>query len=412
MRAMSIVDKFSKLGNKISELDWKKKILVLFFIALLVYGTGIAADMLFLSTNVPHSHYDLPRYRERTQTIIDGDILYRDAATETPPLINYFMVPAQLIGGADHFWIYSAYFSMFAFLTSVMLYLAFRRFDDRKAFLVGVVVTLCPFLISESCMCEDEPIMVFMFLLAAVLMFMDMKKWSAVAIATGIWTKMFSLLLMPTEFLRQKKWKDRFYLVSIVIIITAMVTGPFLILCYNDYSEFLNFYFLGDSNRPTGGQSFWHFLRMGGINLPGKIELSLVLEGLLVTYLYCHVKKLGIWESMTLAMLAFFVLYPKTHTGYYAILFVMLAVWAVENRKVAMRIFAAWLPIVITAGFSQLESGKASIYFDGSWMVGLCLNIIGMLLFIDAARIALKNRPFIYGDKSKPEIKLDAVDER
>jgi 4-amino-4-deoxy-L-arabinose transferase-like glycosyltransferase len=403
---MNMAGKIRKIGRKVSELNWKKKILALFMLALIVYGAGIVADTYYISNGLSdHTHSDLPVYQARTQTIIDGGLLYRDTATETPPLINFIMVPAQLLGGADHFWVWSMYFSLFAFFTATMLYLAFRRFDENKAFLVGVIVLLCPFLVSESTICEDESIMTFVFLLAAILMFLGMKKRSAVAIGLGIWTKMFPLLLMPTEFLRQRKWKDRIILVMTVAVVSVLVVGPYLVLCYDDFSEFLNFYFLGDPNRPTGGQSFWHFLRMGGIVIPGRIELAVVVEGLLFTYLYCYVKKVEIWESMTLIVLTFFVLYPKTHTGYYAILFALLAVWAVENKRVAIRIFAAWVPIIAAAGFSTLESGKTYIEFDGSWAVGLCLNLAGMLLFIDATRIAMKSRPFIYKDEDGREVK-------
>ncbi|MCE5295652.1 MAG: hypothetical protein LLG16_00925 [Euryarchaeota archaeon] len=45
MRKMGIGYRFRKIGKKISELDWEKKILVLFILAVLVYGSGIAADI-------------------------------------------------------------------------------------------------------------------------------------------------------------------------------------------------------------------------------------------------------------------------------------------------------------------------------------------------------------------------------
>jgi len=397
---MNTDDIIRRADGRISMLSWKQKILTLFILTVLVYGSGIMADVISVENGdkIDHVHADLAVYQNRTQTIIDGGLLYKDTHTETPPLINYIMVPAQLLGGADHFWVWSAYFSLFAFLTAAMLYLAFRRYDDSKAFLVAVFALFCPFLVSESTICEDEAIMAFVFMVAVMLMFFNKKKASAVAIAMGIWTKMFPILLFPTDFLRQRGWKDRTVQVLILIGVTALIAGPFILLCNEEFSEFLEFYFLGDSNRQTGGQSIWHFLRMGGLVLPKGLELTILVGGLGLTYLFCYFKKLGIWESTTLALLAFFILYPKIHTGYYTILFIMLAVWAVENKKVALRIFAAWVPIVITSLFSELESGKAFIEFEGSWLVGLALSLIGTLLFVDAARIALKERPFIYGD--------------
>jgi hypothetical protein len=383
--------------GKVERLDWKKKILVLLLVTVMIYGTGIAADMLYISKDVAPelSHPDVPRYQARAQTILDGGLLYRDVHTETPPIINYILVPAQLLGGGDHVWVWSIYFSLFAFFLATMMYMSFRKIDENKAYLVSFMVLLCPFLISESSLGEDESIMAFFFILAAILMFYDRKKWSAVAIGLGIWIKMFPLLLFPTEFLRQKALKDKAVLVAIISLVTILATGAFIILCYDDFTYFLNFYFLGDSNRSTGGQSMWHFLDMGGLEIPRLVELGIIGVGMVSTYLYCHFKKLGVWESMTLTMLAFLVLYPKVHTGYYAIIFVLLAVWAVDNKAIATRIYLAFVPIIASVAFSLLESGETYIEFEGSWLVGLALNLAGTLLLVDATRMALKSKPFI-----------------
>lgn len=394
--------------GKITLLDWKRKVAVLFLITIVVYGTGIATDMMYISKDVAPelSHPDVPRYQDRAQTILDGGLLYRDVHTETPPIINYILVPAQLLGGGDHIWVWSIYFSLFAFFLATIMYVSFRKVDENKAYLASFMILLCPFLVTESSLGEDESIMAFMFMLAAILMFYDKKRWSAIAIALGIWTKMFPLLLLPTEFLRQRALKDKVVLVAVVTLVTVLVTGAFIILCYDDFTYFLNFYFLGDSNRPTGGQSFWHFLNMGGLEIPRLVELGIIGAGMIFTYLYCHVKKLGVWESMTLVMLAFFVLYPKVHTGYYAIIFALLVVWAVENKGIALRIYLAFLPIIASVAFSDLESGSTFVEFEGSWLVGLALNLAGTLLLIDATRLALKNKPFIYSGKRSDATKV------
>ncbi|QLH74697.1 MAG: DUF2029 domain-containing protein [Methanomassiliicoccales archaeon] len=408
---MAVNEVLKEVWGGMRSLDAKRKVAVLFAIMLLVYGIGIIADMTYLSKDVAPdlSHPDIPRYRDRAQTIIDGGLLYRDVHTETPPLINYLLVPAQLMGGADHIWVWSVYFSIFVFFISVTLYLSFRRIDENKAFLMAILVVLCPFLISESSIGEDESIMVFTFILAAILMFYDRKKLSAIAITAGIWTKMFPILLLPTEFLRQKRWQDRSALIAIVAAVTLLITGAFLILCYEDFTYFLNFYFLGDSNRPTGGQSIWHFLRMGGLELPRLLELGLVGGGLLLAYLYCHIKKIGVWESITVSTLVFFILYPKVHTGYYAIIFVMLAAWAVDNKAIALRIYLSFFPILASVAFSELESGETFISFDGSWIIGLVLNLTGTVLLVDATRLALKRRPFIYNEHKHGLIEVEEV---
>ena len=128
---------------------------------------------------------------------MDGELLYRDVHTETPPLINYFLVPAQVLGGAEHYWVWAAYQTAFAFLLSMMLYFALRRYDEVRAFQVGFLALLCPFLIDETQIGEDGALVAFVFFSALLLMLLNRNRYAALAIVIGIWTKMWSLLLAP-----------------------------------------------------------------------------------------------------------------------------------------------------------------------------------------------------------------------
>ena len=242
----------------------RRKVLVLLAIAILVYGIMIADTWLA----DPNASYDIDIYRERTQAILDGELLYRDVHTETPPLINYFLVPAQVLGGAEHYWVWGAYQTAFAFLLSVMMYLVLRRYDEVRAFMAAFLTLLCPFLIDETHIGEDGALVAFIFFTAVLLMLLEHRRSAAFAIAIGIWTKMWSVLLLPTQFLRLPSWKDRGDLVLIVLTVTLAVTVPFLVLCPEEFLEFLEFYFLGDPERSSGGISMWNFLSVGGYGLP------------------------------------------------------------------------------------------------------------------------------------------------
>ena len=58
---------------------------------------------------------DIKIFRDRAQTILDGELLYRDTEwiTVTPPVINYLFVPAVLLGDTAFVWM--AWFSFFLF---------------------------------------------------------------------------------------------------------------------------------------------------------------------------------------------------------------------------------------------------------------------------------------------------------
>jgi len=369
-----------------------QKVLSLLLLTVMIYGPGIA---FYLSDTSVHYDYDL--YRARTQTILDGGLLYRDVPTETPPLINYLLVPAQLLGGAESPYVWGAYEAFFAFLLAGMLYLAFRRYDEWKAYLMGVITVLSPYLIIESATGEDAAIVAFVFFLGAAAMALN-SRYAPMAIALGIWTKMWSVLMFPIEFLRAKGLREKAEVVVVVGIITLVIAFPFLALCGDEFLGFLSFYFLGDPSRPSGGRSIWNFLRDGGYGVPATVELALVLGSLLVAYLYSYHRGWGPWRSITLAMMAFMVFYPKMHMGYYVMPFVLLAAWAVSDWRVVARLFLAYVPITFSGGFASDNPNPIIAPAEGGWLIGLLLVLIGLLLFCDATRIAFRTQSFIEGE--------------
>ncbi|HVO77863.1 MAG TPA: hypothetical protein VMS79_03235, partial [Methanomassiliicoccales archaeon] len=107
---------------------------------------------------------DVNFYRERAQAILDGKVLYRDITIESPPLINYLYVPAQLAGGSDL--AYQIWFCAFTILTALVLYWGLRRFDDYRAFMVALLFLTSPIAVLESAIgIQDEAIVFFFFTL-------------------------------------------------------------------------------------------------------------------------------------------------------------------------------------------------------------------------------------------------------
>ncbi|HOO04576.1 MAG TPA: glycosyltransferase 87 family protein [Methanomassiliicoccales archaeon] len=400
---MSLEGRWQRLHAWLRALSPARKLAFYAIITLLVYGTTIVVDNAVLVSMLDEdlSHPDLGVYRARAQTILDGGLLYRDVHTETPPVINYLLVPPQLLGGAEHDWVWSIYFSLFAFLLAALMYLGLRPFDEDKAYLAGLLVLLSPYTIVESGTGEDESIVAFVFMLSVVLMQLRKKHLASASIGVGVWTKMFPILLFPVHFLQQRNWRDRILSVAIVGAATALIALPFAVLCWNDFSFFLNFYFLGEEGRPTGGHSIWHFLWMGGWAVPSTVQLALLGGAMAVAYLYPHHKGMPVWQSVTVMLMAFFIFYPKVHGGYWIMLVAMLSVWAVQDRKVLLRTFLAFVPMILATMFARGEVKAPPVEFYGSWFLGFLLALLGLLLFVDAVRLAMRQSPFTDGDQAQ-----------
>ncbi|MDD1772865.1 MAG: glycosyltransferase 87 family protein [Methanomassiliicoccales archaeon] len=398
----AVADVVGKVVHKVRPMSTARKIALYAVITLVLYGAVIVIDNVFLVDMFGEtSHPDLDVYRDRTQTILDGGLLYRDVHTETPPLINYILVPAQLLGGAEHDWVWSAYFSFFAFLLASIMYLFLRSHDEWKAYLVGAIVLLSPFTFIESGTGEDESIMAFVFLLSVLLMAFQHRHKASIVVGAGIWTKMFPILLAPVHILQQRNWKDRMMVVLIVLAATALIALPFIILCWDDFSFFLDFYFLGNDERPTGGSSIWHFLNMGGWGVPSIVQLGVLGVAMMFAYLYPYHKRWPVWPSVTLMILVFFAFYPKIHGGYWIILVALLSVWAVQDKRIFWRILLAFIPLILATAFALGEGTEPPVEFYGSWLLGFFLALIGLLMFADAVRLALKKGSFIDGTSNE-----------
>ncbi|MBS3772881.1 MAG: hypothetical protein KGY55_01625, partial [Candidatus Thermoplasmatota archaeon] len=124
------------IWNRLMELPHRKKMLVLLLLATLLLSAFITVDRLYVdpavNTDPSTDHTDNQLYIQRAQTILDGRLLYRDVDTQTPPLINYLLVPPVAAGGSAL--AFEIYFSMFIVLTALSLYHFLSRIDDRKAF--------------------------------------------------------------------------------------------------------------------------------------------------------------------------------------------------------------------------------------------------------------------------------------
>ena len=338
---MTIKDRVRRTTRYVSKLDMKRKIVFLLVLWLTLYGSLIVIDDLVVPAmgGSAIEPIDLSYYRNRTANILDGKIPYRDFPSESPPLIMYLMVAPEVLGGA--LLTYQIYFSLFPLLTGIAIYLMLRHKDENLSLLAGMMFILSPFAFVEAAFgVQDDMITAFLFLMPLLFMAVKRYYWAGFALAIGTLTKLFDIILFPLVLLKIEDKRARWRMFAIVVIVILLSSLAFLIICPNQFISFPTYYLLGDSHAQTGGPgstSYWHFLEQGGFTLPGIVGAGMTLAALLGSTIYAYWKKIPFWEACTLVVIVFFAVYPKLGFVYYLMPFGLLMMWAVEDRRVALR---------------------------------------------------------------------------
>jgi hypothetical protein len=372
------------LWHRLEDLSFHRKIAVMLLVGAVIYGGLITVDNVFGVASAFGTPVDVTFYRDRASAIINGSVPYRDFSSESPPLIMYLFVIPQLFGGSNA--AYQVYFSCFAILTSLCIYLLLRRFNDWKAYQAGMLYMLLPYAFIEYTFgIQDEAITTFFFILPLLYFVGRDYVKTAVSAAVGLWVKLFNILLMPTMFFNTPKWSDRKKEILIVVIVSIIICLPFLILAGVDFLKFPLYYFLGTPGAETGGRgsiSPWHFLDMGGYRLPGAIGLLLTLGALVFAWYWTWKKQMPFWASCAFTLFLFFIFYPKINFVYFVLPMFVFVIYGLQDRAILVRCFVLAVPAFISGAFSEYDPNPL-INIPGGWMIGLALSLVTWILLID-----------------------------
>ncbi|QLH74358.1 MAG: hypothetical protein HPY73_02075 [Methanomassiliicoccales archaeon] len=373
-----------------------EKLMILVLIGLVLYTALILLDNLVLRPylgDVIGYPEDLATYRERAEWILSGKIPYKDFHSESPPLIMYLFTIPQALGG--DIWVYQAYFCTFSIMTVCVVYLGLRSFNDRLAFLTGLLYLFLPFgMIEIPLGAQDEAITVLFFLLPIIFMMNGRVLPTAISAVLGALTKLFNMLVFPWMLIGPNTRKERSRLLFYFILIVVVSLLPFLLLAPEDFLRFPRYYLLGNPDYPTGGSSIspWHFIRQAGIELPGWAGLGMTLGAISVSTYLSWKWRLTLWEGALFVMVAFFLFYPKILFVYFLMPVSLMMVWAVEDRRVMWRILAMAFPLFL----SVCVSGNGmDPMFAGAWALSLVLSLIGWTLFFQAWLLTRTRTAFV-----------------
>lgn len=378
-------------------LNHRQRIAVIIIVGIICYGTMIAIDGLVMRAWLSSSFGptpDLHIYQERTSLILNGGIIYRDLDIESPPLINYVLLPAQMIGG--EWWAYEAYFSSFVILTALSAYLIMRRWDERQAMLVAFLILLCPFALEDATWgIQDEPMVAFFYLFPVLLMLGGWKGRSAAAAAFGFWVKFMPIIPYPVTLVRLRERRAVLKNVSIAVLTSVLIALPFLLVCPIEFLGFPSYYLLGRSGEGSAGMSVINLLGQGGLQLPGLAGAALTIGVLALSYFLAYHWNLDIWRGAMLSTVMFLSVYPMIRLGYYIFPFAFFAVWAVKDRGILVRLVPMYLTLLFGQGFQASGLGVDPHY---AWAFGAILVLAGTLIMLDITWRCLRTRCFLDGE--------------
>ena len=388
----SLVSKLKHLDQRSAALTYQQKILFLIILALVVYGAFIAADFFFLGNwiNTTFGHNpDLEIYRERAQAILDGKILYKDIDLESPPLINYLLVPPQALGGTDE--LYQLWFSLFPLLTGLAMYVVMRKWHEQQAFYAAILAILCPYAVVDATLgIQDEPIVAFFYLLPVIVFLAGYCRTSAVVGTIAAWVKMLQGLIFPNLLICMKNNKERLLGIAIGLGISLLIIGPFMIASDQGLVELFHYYFLTEGDNASGGMSLINLLIRGGFEIPGSVGLILTAAVLLLSYFIAYRYQLDIWRSAMLTTTFFLCVYPMIRLGYFIIPFTFFSLWAVKDKGVFFKLIVMYVLLFIGQGIEA--DGIPFITSANAWMLSFLFVLAGLLVMLDILRTCLKTK--------------------
>lgn len=367
-----------KVMERINGWPTKKKILVIICLTILIHAVLIFIDTYAVSQTTIFGEQskikcDLYRYASRAETVLRGDLLYRDIHTETPPLISYlFIIPTAVSSSALSFQIFLTFFNL---CTILLLFYALKDTDENLAFISSLLYLFIPLTTDTAVfVIQDEPIVAFFFLLPVVLMRWEKRTYAAVIIGLGIWIKAFPLLLLPILLIKDKTQKERLLHLGIVASLCLLIVLPYMVLCPDEFLEFLRFYIVGKEG--VKGISFWRFGVYEFVGDGGRISLAILLGGMGVVYAWLYKVKKSVWKSCLIVLLAFFVLYRKIHSNYFLYPLALLAPFHFMDKKIRWRM---WVMIAVVI---SLQPYAGSIGLDIFPFIPVILSLVLIILLL------------------------------
>jgi Gpi18-like mannosyltransferase len=339
----------------------------------------------------PRGYYgtvEQPRFADpwiaRSETILNGGLLYKDTFTATPPLTNLLLVIPSLVPiyfGNVNPWATLSYMLFFSLFNIFTAYTLFKMTPDRsRGYKAAVLFLLNPLTFGNTILRrQDESIVVFFIALSILFMFQERHTIAAVAIGAATLIKLSGAFIIPVALIHYRNWR---YLIVPPLVFT-LVMAPFLILAGSD-AIFFNpgtdraqhpFQFKGVSL-----PALWNQMQGESSQLPLWPVSAAMIIIVAITLIIIAWKRFGILEDMILLTTAIYIVSPKLHTGYFSLLVMLMAL--LIRSKVTAVLYLLFGAIAMVADFYKWPIADFKMAF---WLMVVTLIIlVGLAISLTA----------------------------
>jgi hypothetical protein len=305
--------------------------LLLVFLALFIVYLAAAGVVLY-----PAGYYGTPgepSYADpwiaRAETIVSGGSLYQDVWTTTPPLVNFLLVPPALmsrLSAHTNPWSTLSFMTYFSIFNLLAAYVLLNAGESRKEGYFSALYFLAnPLTFGNAVLRrQDESILVFFFSLGLLFLFHNRRWCASIAMGLAMLIKLSGALMIPVAFFHRREWE---YLI-VPMVIFGLVFVPFL---WSAGESAVFWDISGDNTEhpfQLHGISFGNLWRHGHNEVPlmslRAHSLILVIGSALALILVAW-RPRGVLEDLSLLIVTGLFLSPKLHTGYFALVALIMA---------------------------------------------------------------------------------------
>jgi hypothetical protein len=368
---------------------WKRydvRLLALFFVSLIVYL------LIAYYFHAPRGYYgtmDAPRFADpwiaRSETILNGGLLYRDVFTTTPPLTNFLLIPPSLIPiyfGNVNPWSTLSYMIWFSLFNLLAAFVLLRMGETKEAgFRAAVFFLLNPLTFGNTVLRrQDESVIVFFIAIALWLLLQREHTRSAIAVGAALLVKLTGAVVLPIAVLHTRKWQ--YFILPALVFFLGM--APFLWAAGRDAV-------IWDVNQRDAEHPFqfdgvslgalWNKYHDEASQLPLTIPSILFVGGVAAAAAYIAWRRIGILEDMTIMIAVVLILSPKLHTGYFSMLALTMAPLLAKYRL--QPIYFLFGGLAVVADFYKWPIENFPVAF-GLMVVTLALLLVAVVRLMRA----------------------------
>ncbi len=305
---------------------------------IIIIGLILHLSLIFFDRMYPNHPLEAERaqdvdvYTERSRTILEGGVLYRDVYTEVPPGICYLLLPAYILGNS--LTVYMLYFTLFNILSALFLYhfpLTENKILEFRAAILFITNPIT--LLAATIKCTDEPVCVLFFLIPIYFLLKTNINLAALSSGLGVIIKWIPGIFFPICLYKAKKNKERIQASLLFIIVIIVGFLPFYFLAPEDFWGPFDRYV---GTQKTEGDSLLNILSLAfSLSIHPLIRKSVFLI-LIAAYIYTYKKNLNPLVTSTIIIIAFLASFTKLQYEYFIYLFGPLSFFIHNHRDKSM----------------------------------------------------------------------------